>query len=665
MPCFLYRRRTLRPFRAFGVAAVAAMALSCAAQQAADATTAPASIPAGTLQARTPAPSARTPATVSVKQSREADDAYLEGAKLMEHDDLPAAERSFAQAVQLNPNKQEYVLSLAIAREHHLTELVQSAAKARLLGDNAKADALLAQARTLDPENNVITQHLGVDASALPDDVNLDALRNPAPELAGPIEFAPTPGKKDIHHRGGAQDVVRSVYADFGVSVVFDSSFTNSAQIRFDLDNVDFATATRVLAEMAHMFAVAVQPRSALIAKNSPEDRDRLMPLVEETLYLPGISNDTMTELANLARNVFELKQVNASATEGRMLIRGDESTVKALNATYADMLDGGSDVLLDIKLYEISKDHLVNIGASLPSSLSAFSLVTTGQNLINANQTLINEAISSGALKLTGTSAANELTELAFLVAAGVSGASQFTSLLGTIGNYGGLPLLGVDVGSSGTFNLLLTSSDVRLLDDVQIRGGDNQPLNFRAGTRYPIVTATYSSGVSSSLASQLSGVSINGTSAASLLAQYGGASSSVTVPQVQYEDLGITIKATPKIQRSGDVSVALDMKIEALGSGTIDSIPILNNRSFTSTVAIPAGQTALMASAVSRNEARDIEGIPGLSELPGFQGTEKSAEIDSDELLITITPHVVRRGRFRVTSRRIIVDRPSSSSD
>ena len=590
---------------------------------------------------------------------------YLEGAKQMEHDDLPAAERSFAHAAQLNPAKQEYALSLAIAREHHLTELVQAAAKARLLGDNAKADVLLVQARTLDPDNNVVTQHLGVDASPLPTVVDLDTVRNSVPDFAGPIEFAPTPGTKNIHHRGAVQDVIRSVYSDFGINVTFDSSFISIVPIRLDLYKVDFATATRVLSGMAHMFAVPVQPHSALIAKNTPEDRQRLTPLVEETLYLPGISNDAMTELANLARNVFELKQVTASATGGHMLIRGDESTVKALNATYADMLDGGSDVLLDIRMYEISKDHLVNIGASLPSSLSAFSLVTSGQNLINANQSLIDEAISNGVLKLTGTSTANELTELAFLVAAGVSGASQFTTLLGTIGNYGGLPLLGVDVGSGGTFNLLLNSSDVRLLDEVQIRGGDNQPLNFRAGTRYPIVTATYSSGVSSSLASQLAGVSVNGTSAASLLAQLGGSSSSVSVPQIQYEDLGITIKATPKIQRSGDVSVALDMKIEALGSGTIDSIPILNNRSFTSTVAIPAGQTALMASAVTRNEARDIEGIPGLSELPGFQGTEKSAEIDSDELLITITPHVVRTGRFRVTSRRILVDRTPAGSD
>ena len=51
-----------------------------------------------------------------------------------------------------------------------------------------------------------------------------------------------------------------------------------------------------------------------------------------------------------------------------------------------------------------------------------------------------------------------------------------------------------------------------------------------------------------------------------------------------------------------------------------------------------------------------RTIEGLPGLSELPGFQGTEKSAELDRAELLITITPHIVRAGALRIASRPVL---------
>jgi general secretion pathway protein D len=196
-----------------------------------------------------------------------------------------------------------------------------------------------------------------------------------------------------------------------------------------------------------------------------------------------------------------------------------------------------------------------------------------------------------------------------------------------------------------------------VHSLDDVQLRLSDNQSGSFRSGTRYPIVTSTYSSGVSSSLSSALSGISVNGTSAAALLAQL-TSSQSATVPQVQYEDLGLTLKATPTTLKSGQVHVKLDMKIESLGGATLNSIPVLNNRTLTSDVTIPADGTVLLGSVVTRSELHAIDGIPGLSEIPGFQGTEKSAETDTAELLITITPRIVRKRSSIVASRRLVAN-------
>jgi len=619
----------------------------------------PASVPAGALAARPPATTAAIRPAISAHQAREADDAYLDGAKQMQRNDLAAAEKSFAHAVELDPGKPEYALSLAVVREHRLTELVQQAAKARLLGEDARADSLLAEARTLDPNNNIVTQHLGVDASPLPTFIDTANLHANPPSFEGAIEFAPTPGIKDLHHTGGAQDIIRAVYKDFGITVTFDASVTGNQQLKFDLNAVDFAAATRVLAQITHTFAVPVQPNSAIIAKDSQENRDRLAPLIEETVYLPGLGQDAMTDMANIARNIFDLKQVTASPTGGDILLRGDEKNLRILNATWADMLDGGSDVLLDIRMYEIDKTHMVNIGASLPTGAGVFPVASELLNILNSNQSVITQAVQAGIITLTGNPAIDIPVELGVLSAAGDLNIPQLTGLLGVFGKFSSLPLAGLYLASGSTFNLLLNSSDVRLLDDVQIRAGDNQPANFRAGTRYPITTATYSSGISSSLASSLSGLKINGTSVSSLLS-----AASSTVPQVQYEDLGITIKATPKIQRSGNITLALDMKIEALGSGSLNGIPVLNSRALTSTIAIPAGQTALLASELTRNESRDITGVPGLSELPGFQGTDKDNEIDSSELLITITPHVVRAGSMRIASHRLALDHPSTSS-
>ena len=615
-----------------------------------DPSTSPVSLPAGVS-----AP--KSDVKITEKQAREADDAYLEGAKHVEHGDLAAAERSFGRAVQLNTSNRDYVLALADIREHRVTGLVQAAAQARALGQHDKSDDLLAQARLLDPDNPVVTQHFGVNMK--PWESTSDPLRFPAADVAstlsGPIEFAPTPGLKDIHQRGDSRDVIRAVYAAYGIVVTFDDSVTSTGAIRLDLDQVDFATATRVLAKMTRVFAVAIQPLTALIAKDNQEQRERLVPQIEETIYLPGVPQDQMAELANVARNVFDLQKVTASATAGDIVIRGDEPSLKLVNATFSDLLDGGSDVQLDITLYELDKTHMVNIGAQLPTGASVFPLYTTAINLINANQSLIQQAIQAGLLTLTGNPAIDLPTELALLIKAGVSGSSAFANLLTVFGMYSGLPFAGLAVSGGGTFNMLLNSSDVRMLDAVTLRGAGGQELDFRSGTRYPVITSTYSSGISSGLASQLSGININGTSAASLLSQFLGSSASASIPTFQYEDLGITLKTKPQVLHTGGVSLTLDMKIEALAGGSLNSIPILNSRTLTSTINVPAGQTALLASNLSSTEMRALNGLPGLSELPGFQGTDQNTEKDRGELLITITPHIIRSGALRVASRRL----------
>jgi type II secretory pathway component GspD/PulD (secretin) len=632
----------------------------------------PASIPAGAI----PALPRTSPAkhevkseanTISAKQAREADDAYLEGAKHVAHKDLAAAERCFEKAVQLNPNDVDYALALIVTRENYVTELVQRAAQARSLGNTARVDALLAQARTLDPDNRVVAQHFETAASPLPDHTkaakglglfyaSVDPSKFPAQDIAstlsGPVNLTPLAGKRDIHLHGDPQSVIRNLYSLYGIKVSFDPSVTGGPPINLDMNKVAFAGATRALDMAADIFAVPIQPKTVLIAKDTAEKRDALMPQVEETIYLPGHTNDEMQELANVARNIFDVKEVTASSTSGFMLLRGNEQVLREVNAVYDDMLDGNPEVLFDVSLYEIDKTLENNVGATLPSSAGVFSIASEAESLVTANQSLINQAVAAGLINLNGSPLQNLITEVGFLVASGTVTAAQYTNLLGIFG--GGLTFAGLYLGSSSSFNLALDSTDVRMLDAVQIRSINHQAATFRVGSRYPVITGTYSSGVSSSLASSLSGLNINGTSVSSLLSQYLG-SSTASVPEFQFEDLGITLKLTPQVLHNDEVSLALDMKVEALAGSSIDDIPILNNRALTSTITVPAGQTAMLATLVNSTEMKTLTGLPGLSELPGFQGTEQDREKDSTELLITITPHIVRNGRVEISSRRL----------
>jgi type II secretory pathway component GspD/PulD (secretin) len=614
---------------------------------------APASVPAGADAPAAPRPATATSVrfpSIPAKQAREAEDAYIQGAKDVEHKDLAAADKSFARAVQLNPGNRDYTLALIVVREHHLDELVQAAAKQRLLGNHERADALLAEARKIDPNNAVIAQHFEepVSAPGMPHGTPV------ADTLGDAVKLKPKPGTQDVHLRGTPRDVIRSLYAQFGITAVFDSSVNVGAPVRIELEGVTFEQCAQIATQMTHTFAVPVQPHSALIAADTEENRRLLQPQVEETFYMPGLQETEMQEMGNLARGIFGVT-ATASPSTDTIVLHGDPDSLKVLNATYEGMLNGNSDVMLDVNFYEIDRTNTRNIGLMLPASAGIFSVAAEAQQLVSANQSVINQAIASGIIKLSGNSVTDLITEVGFLIASGTVTSLQYSNLLGIFGN--GLSLAGLYVGSGSTFNLLLNSSDVRTLDAIQLRAGNNQKSTFRAGERYPIVTSTYTSGISNSLASSVSGLNINGTNVGSLLQQYLG-TTSVTIPQVQFEDLGLTLEVTPVIQADGAVRLPLNLKIESLAGGSNENIPILNSRQLSSTVTIPAGQTALLASEVSSSETRDIQGIPGLSEIPGFQSTtNENKQVSTGELLITITPHLVRENRLRIASRPLLL--------
>lgn len=593
-------------------------------------------------QVTSPAPLSASTVKVPGKARRQAHSAYIAGAKLLVEGKPSAAEEAFGKAVSLDPSHTEYALSLAIARQHRIHDLLQTAETTRSQGKIKQAAGFVEQARLLDPQNPMLLEHelatsAGQAGTAPPNTPGEDLTQ--WNNLGAPVVLKPLPARRTLHQRGDTRSVVREVFQAYGLSATFDPS-VKSAQLKFDLNDADFDTASRTALVMSHTFLVPLTANQVLLADDTQENRDRLEPQIEETVYLPSLPNEQLNELSNIAKSVFDLKRVQVGAQAGVLILRGNESALRLINATFADLVDGGADVLLNVHLYEIDKSRTRDIGAKLPTSAGAFNVTSTAQSVINQNQSLIQQGIAAGAINTSGSYAQTVINELAFLVAAGVS-IPQLSGLLGTFG--GGLTYSGVYLGSSTTFNFLLNSSEVRTFDSMQLRVGDNTDGIFRSGTRYPITTSTYSSSLNSSVAS---------SSLSSLLSKYLN-TSSVTIPQIQYEDLGLTLKAHPKVEKSGQIAIHLDMKIEALAGSSINNIPVLANRALVSDVTIREGQVALLASDISRSELGSIQGLPGLNELPGFQGTDKSKEHDSNELLITIEPHIVRR-RFAITATR-----------
>ncbi len=642
------------------------------------ATTAPASPP---LQSTPPQTESSPPAVVgshplestpSKRQVRQAHDAYLAGAKKLEHDDLDAAEHEFVRALELDPENRNYAVAISVTREHRLIELVKQATNARQAGDEGKAQTLLAEARTLDPTNPMVLEHadpvIPFNALALqtaagkPTDRSIDPLADRArllsgttrqpwqievPVLAGAIRVAPADGVKDFHLRGETRDVMNQVAAAYGIRVVLDDSVEHK-NLRFDLENVTYAEAMSVLMSMAHVFAVPLDETSVLVAKDDATDRQRLERQLEETIDVPGSTNEQLNELVNVVRNVFDVKQATVQAGAGSILVRAPEAILGPLNKTIEGLIESPGEVLLEVKMVEVEKTGTSNIGTTLPTQFTIFNVDAAANSIVNSNQALVQQGLAQGLILNTDTNLIIALK----LIAAGLVQSNLATNLIGVFG--GGLMQTGISASTNFTLNLGLNSTDTRTLDDVQMRVGDRQEATFREGTRYPIVSSTYTTGLSTA-ASNLSNASINGVPVASLLSQFAGGSSA-TIPQVTYEDLGVTLKSTPVIERMGRVNLKLDLKIEGLSGSSSDGNPILVSRQFASDLTLADGESALMVSYVTKTETTAMTGLPGLSELPGFQlPTSQTAERDSGQLVVIVTPHVVRQRVDRLAGPRI----------
>jgi len=585
---------------------------------------------------------------LSARELREGEKVYLAGAKALDHEDFKTAEKDFESAVELVPGNPQYQAALEIARQHQVTALVQAADKAKLLGRSDEARTDLIEAFHLDPNNPMIAQHIDEIAhDAVPD---IGQHYAEADAAGAPIELAPAQTRRSFHLHTNANDLLRQVLAAYGVTPALDNSVKNQS-VRFDADDVDFNEAARMVKLVTKTFFVPLDPSRVLVAEDTKDNRIRYERLAVETVYFPGLTPTEISDMGNVARNLFDAQQTTVSPGNSTLTVRAPVGKMAVLNSTFAEMLDGRSEIQLEVRLYSIAKTRALNIGVQLPQQTTVFNVPSELNSFLANNQSLVQQIISSGLASSGDFSAI-----AAIIIASGAATGSILSQPFGVFG--GGNTLTGVTI-SGATANLSLNSSDTRSLDNITLRVLDQEESTIRSGTHYPIITSTYSNLAGSSLA--IPGLSSAGISSALAGLGIGGtalSTTSQTLPQVQYEDLGLTLKVKPYVQKQRDVTLNLDLKIDSLSGTTLNGNPVLDNQQYTSIITLREGESALVVSAMSKQQSRAVSGVPGLSDLPGFQSTTNNqTENDVSDLLILVTPHIVREAHKQEAGRMFLL--------
>jgi type II secretion system protein D len=188
------------------------------------------------------------------------------------------------------------------------------------------------------------------------------------------------------------------------------------------------------------------------------------------------------------------------------------------------------------------------------------------------------------------------------------------------TVGAIGGLTA--TLTGDNWGFILKAMQSDGRLeiLSRPQILAADNQPATLDIGQRVPIVTG--------------SRVTERGDS----------------INTFDYQQVGIQLEVTPRINPDGIVKMDVSPTISALASSSVEissgfTVPIINSRSASTAVSVQDGQTIVIGGLISTEDNERVTKIPLLGDIPyigaAFRRTKQTRV--RTELLIILTPHVI----------------------
>jgi general secretion pathway protein D len=594
----------------------------------------------------------------AVRVQRKAAKLYLAGVRLLEKQQPEAAWDLLKQAAALEPGNSIYVRAAELARQSAVTQLVQQASRDHGRQDSAKqavgsADdsaSLLRHALEIDPQSPAVLTHLDQladEAGSSPVGVTAASVQEAqAPSMAGDlassIRLEPTADKHTFHLLTTSRQLAMEVFRAYGIDATIHDS-VQGKQVRLDVDDATFAQAVHVLALVTGTFYEALDSHRVVVARDTRANRTELQRQEVETIYLPGMTDKNLKDVTTLAHNVFDVDKVVDEPTRGTMTIRAPARTIDAFNRTVGQLENGTNQLDLNVKVIQLSHIAARETGTTFFQSTGVYNAYSEISSIIQQNQSAVQQIITSGLVPNAST-LTNEIEIVGILLAAGQLSGTPFNQGFLVFG--GGLTS-SILSPSPATLTFSLNSSDTRTLDDLHMRLSDDEAGTFKIGERYPIETSSYSS---------VALPAISGISSAAVTA----AAQSQTVPQIQYEDLGLTLKATPKILRSNDVAMSVELKIESLGGTALNDIPILNSQQFVGALTMREGETAVLVSDLSRQESRALSGLPGISDIPGLQDVSDIARNQNvARLLILITPSVVRGPKQLAHGPMLMVDK------
>ena len=134
----------------------------------------------------------------------------------------------------------------------------------------------------------------------------------------------------------------------------------------------------------------------------------------------------------------------------------------------------------------------------------------------------------------------------------------------------------------------------------------------------------------------------------------------------QIDFKKFGVSLVFTPVVLSEGRISLKVMTEVSDLsqqnaitlqvpGSNQSLTIPSISTRRAETTVEIPSGGSLAMAGMIQEQTKQQINGLPGLMQMPVLGALFKSRDYinHQTELMILVTPYIVRAVAQKQLSR------------
>ncbi len=306
-----------------------------------------------------------------------------------------------------------------------------------------------------------------------------------------------------------------------------------------------------------------------------------------------------------------------AADIASRFIVTPDPSIPRRDAPKVINMLsvEGEEQVMLRVTVAEVQRSLLKQFGVNIGAAINAGNFSTT---LLTENALPLTAAAGLGQLPLSAISTAGDPTDPATACGVGSMCSYQTSGPVKDAFTNSG-PVTGWSSGRNRIQNALRALERdglVKTLAEPNLTAVSGESAKFLAGGEYPIPVVDSDGKLT-----------------------------------VTFKEFGIGVAFTPMVMSEGRISLKIETEVSELtNNGAVSlsniSIPALKKRQAKSTIELPSGGSLAIAGLISEDTRQNIDGMPGLKNLPVLGTLFRSRDFikQETELVVIVTPYVVR---------------------